>query len=135
MAGIGSEPLTPETGESDVDKDPRVRYFNLKHSQFILMFFFMLIAWNLGYWGFSSIWVILLFFFLFTGDIYTRQLALRRKLDALLVKNELRAVEDVVGTLPSWVCIFILSFVYHFTITFHQFIGLLPRCRATRMAQ
>ena len=113
-AAVRSEPLAPETVESDGDKDPRVRNFNLQHSQFILMFFFMLIAWNMGYWGFSSIWVILLFFLLFTGDIYTRQLALRRKLDALLVKDELRAVEEVVETLPSWVCIFIyytLSFI------------------------
>ena len=106
-AAVRPEPLSPETILSDGDKDPRVRYFNLQHSQFILMFFFMLIAWNLGYWGFSSIWVILVFLFLFTGDIYTRQLALRRKLDALLVKDELRAVEEVVETLPSWVCIFI----------------------------
>lgn len=104
LKSANSNLTTPENAGPCCDSsDPRVRSFNLQLSQFIFLFFFLLIAWFLGYWGFSSIWVILLLLLLFTGDCYTRQLSLRRKLDALLLKDELRAVEEVVETLPSWV--------------------------------
>lgn len=106
--------IAPENVMLDTDvKDPRVQYFNLQFSQYMFLLCFLIFAWFLGYWGFSSIWIIFLLVLFFTGDIYTRKLALRRKLDSLLLNDELKAVEEIVETLPSWACLkFIIYYEY-----------------------